>query len=131
MSPVCRSQNRFNTPQVIANLTEPFPALVRVIAGTPRSQHLMIFIVNPSHRVPVVRQVAAVKMLVAVLAMIAGGLDVRAQSAAATPVASSSPSSKPEAKLREVKTSTATVVVPPEKSQPIRITRFEKPPVID
>jgi hypothetical protein len=46
----------------------------------------MTFIVNPSHRLRVVRQIAAVKILLAVLAMIAGSLHVRAQSAAATPV---------------------------------------------
>jgi hypothetical protein len=42
-----------------------------------------------------------------------------------------SPASTPEAKPIEVKTSTGTVTVPPEKAQPIRIARFEKPPVID
>jgi len=43
----------------------------------------MTFIVNPSHRVPVVRQVAAVKIFFAMLAMIAGSTHVRAQSAPA------------------------------------------------
>jgi hypothetical protein len=75
----------------------------------------MIFIVYSSHRVPVVRQVAAVKILLAMLAMMASRLLVRAKSAAVTPVAS--PASTPEAKLRQVKTSTGTVGVPPEKSQ--------------
>jgi hypothetical protein len=86
MSPVRRSKNRFNTPQVINNFTEPLLTLVRVIPETSRSQRLMTFIVNPSHRLPVVRQIAAVKVLPTVLAIIAGGVDVRAQSAAATPV---------------------------------------------
>ena len=40
----------------------------------------MTFIVNPSPRLSVVRQIAAVKILFAVLAMIAGGLQARAQS---------------------------------------------------
>ena len=80
MSPVHRSKNRFNTPQVIGDFTEPFLALARVIPGSLRSQRLMTFIVNPSHRLPVVRQVAAVKILLAVWAMIAGSLHVRAQS---------------------------------------------------
>jgi hypothetical protein len=78
-----------------------------------------------------VRHIAAVKILVAVLAMIAGSVQVRAQSAVATPVPSPSPASPPEAKAREIKTTTGTVVVPPEKSGPIRITRFDKAPVID
>lgn len=91
----------------------------------------MTFIFNPSPRLSVVRQIAAVKILFAVLAMIAGGLQARAQSASATPVPSPAPASTPEAKLSEVKTSSGTVIVPPGKSQPIRIARFEKPPVID
>jgi uncharacterized protein DUF5916/cellulose/xylan binding protein with CBM9 domain len=131
MSPVRVSKNRFNTPQVIANFTEPFLTLVRVIPGTPRSQRLMTFIVNPSHRLRVVRQIAAVKILLALLPMVAASLHVRAQSAVATPVPSPSPASTPEAKPIEVKTSTGIVTVPPEKAQPIRIARFEKPPVID
>lgn len=40
----------------------------------------MIFIVNPSPRLSVVRQIAAVKILCAKSAMIAGGLQARAQS---------------------------------------------------
>src|SRR5689334_9256833 len=131
MSPVHRIQNRFNTPHVIADFTEPFLTPARVIPGSPRSQRLMTFIVNPSPRLSVVRQIAAVKIVFAVLAMIAGGLQGRAQSASATPAQSPSPASTPETKLREVKTSTGTVIVPAEKSQPIRIARFEKRPVID
>lgn len=91
----------------------------------------MTFIVNPSHRLPVVRQIVAVKMLVAVIAMIAGAMHVRAQSAVASPGPSPSPASTPEAKPNEVKIAGRTVVVPPEKLQPVRITRFEKAPVID
>ena len=41
----------------------------------------MTFIFNPSLCVPVVRQVAAVEILLAVLAMVAGSLHSRAQSA--------------------------------------------------
>jgi len=44
----------------------------------------MTFIVYSSHRVPVVRQVAADKILLAKLAMIASRPQVRAQSAAVT-----------------------------------------------
>jgi Domain of unknown function (DUF5916)/Carbohydrate family 9 binding domain-like len=93
----------------------------------------MTFIVNPSHRLPVVRQLAAVKILVTVLVMIVGSLHARAQSVTTTPAPSPSPSpaSTPEAKATEVKVGARTVVVPPEKSQPVRITRFEKAPVID
>ena len=49
MSPVRRSKNRFNTPQVVANFTEHFLTPARVIPESPRSQRLMTFIINPSH----------------------------------------------------------------------------------
>ena len=97
MSPVHRSQNRFKTPQVVADFTEPFLTPARVIPGSPRSQRLMTFIVNPSPCLSVVRQIAAVKILFTVLAMIAGGLPARTQSALATLVPSPSRASTPEA----------------------------------
>ncbi len=46
----------------------------------------MIFIVNPSQHLRVVRQIAAVKIVSTTLAMMAGNLHVRGQSAAAPPV---------------------------------------------
>ena len=97
MSPVHRSENRFNTAQVTADFTEPFPTLARVIPGSPGSQRLTTFIVNPSPRLSVVRQIAAVKILFAVSAKIAGVLQARAQSTSATPVPSPSRASTAEA----------------------------------
>lgn len=91
----------------------------------------MTFIVNPSHRLTVVRQIAVVKIILAVFAMLGGSVHARAQTTTATPVPSPSPASTPEAKASEVKIGARTVVVPPEKAQPVRITHFEKAPVID
>ena len=60
-------------------------------------------------------------------------LMAQAQPAAPSPSSSpaASPSSSPQAKSAGGKTNDAEVVVPPEKAQPVRIPRFEKPPVID
>jgi hypothetical protein len=55
----------------------------------------------------------------------------KAQPAVSTPAPTPSASSSPDAKSASAKSSSLNVVMPPEKAQPVRMTRFEKPPVID
>lgn len=55
----------------------------------------------------------------------------KAQPAVSTPAPTPAASSSPDAKSASAKSSSFNVVVPPEKAQPVRMTRFEKPPVID
>ncbi|HEY8203353.1 MAG TPA: carbohydrate binding family 9 domain-containing protein, partial [Pyrinomonadaceae bacterium] len=90
----------------------------------------MIFTVSPSFRLPFVRQGAAGRIVLAVVALIAASTSARAQPASASPSATPAPASSPDAKSAE-KSSGRNILLPPEKSQPVRITRFEKPPVID
>src|SRR2546422_1039910 len=74
------------------------------------------------------------KVLLSSLAIILLCLPVAAQPAVSTPTASpvaSPASSLGVGKPAGGKAAHAEVVIPPEKAQPVRIPRFEKPPVID
>src|ERR1700694_2726529 len=84
------------------------------------------------------------KGLLLTLAIILFCLPITAQPAAATPTASPvpAPSSSPAASPAPAsspdarqpvpgKVAGGPVTIPPEKAQPVRIPRFEKPPVID
>ena len=91
----------------------------------------MIFTVNPSVRLPPVSQAAVGKVILAALALIVTGGSSRAQPANLTPAASPAPASSPDSRSAEAKGLGRNFVVPAEKTQPVRITRFEKPPVVD
>ncbi len=74
------------------------------------------------------------KGLLSSLAIILVSLQIaQAQPAAPSPSSSpaASPASSPEAKPVGKKAAHVAVAIPAEKAQPIRIPRFEKPPVID
>jgi cellulose/xylan binding protein with CBM9 domain/uncharacterized protein DUF5916 len=99
-----------------------------------------MFFSSSSRRLPSAYVSAARKIVLACFALLVAATSSRAQPAAATPVArpaaspASSPASAPTpvAGNGETKTKTAgTVVVPPEKSQPVRVPKLSKPPVVD
>src|SRR5256885_10868907 len=84
------------------------------------------------------------KGLLSTLAIILFCLPITAQLGASTPtaspvptplsspVASPGPASSPEARQPAPgKAASGRVMIPPEKAQPARIPRFEKPPIID
>jgi len=99
-----------------------------------------MFFSSSSRQLPSAYVSAGRKIVLACFALLVAATSSRAQPAAATPVASpaaspaSSPASAPTpvAGNGETKTKTAgTVVVPPEKSQPVRVPKLSKPPVVD
>jgi Domain of unknown function (DUF5916)/Carbohydrate family 9 binding domain-like len=91
-------------------------------------------------------RIAPVRVILSILTFIflpiAANAQPVASTPAATPIATSTPAptpaaaSSPDAKAAEEKSAGTkvaglNVVVPPEKAQPVRIVKFEKPPVID
>ena len=121
----------------------------------------MIFTINLSFRLPSARKRWAAAVFFAILSFVVGTSSAQAQSTAAPAAVTPSPVASPNGKSEEAKTekkaadSTAeakanenktgnseakttgtkatgtTVVLPPEKAQPVRIPQFATPPVID
>jgi hypothetical protein len=102
----------------------------------------MTFSVSHSLRLPFVRPGTVAGILFAFFALVAASSGTQAQPAVATPTASpsaspasSNPTSAPTPATAGADPKTAssgrTVVLPPEKAQPVRIPKLTKPPVID
>lgn len=90
-----------------------------------------MFFSNSSRRLSSNYEGAAAKIVFAVFGLIVSGANAHGQPASANPAASPASASSPDAKNGDAKGLGRNFVVPPEKAQPVRIVRFEEPPVID
>src|SRR5256714_3138476 len=75
---------------------------------------------------------SSVKIAVLAAAVSVSGVFAHAQSGASAPQATPAATSSPDTvKANPTKPTKSGLVLPPEKSQPVKIARFEKAPVID
>jgi hypothetical protein len=96
----------------------------------------MIFHHNYRTGTPIRRKRLPGRIILSVGALILLSAGIQAQPVSSTPLPSPAPASTPDAKVGEAKTASPrssgkNAVVPPEKAQPVSLTRFDKPPVID